>query len=184
MSKETKLKECFKILESSRDSDYIGEPVSQLMHALQSAHFAVQAKAEDEVVLACLFHDIGHLCAPEDAQKMGELGVLSHELIGAAYLRTVGFSERLAVLVQSHVDAKRYLSSVNPRYLKHLSQASLQTLEYQGGAMKKDELKRFEEQTDFKNMILVRKCDEAAKRTDLKMAPLQSYYELALSCLN
>ena len=40
---------------------YSGEPVSQLEHALQTAHLAEQSDAGDELVTACLLHDLGHL---------------------------------------------------------------------------------------------------------------------------
>ena len=40
---------------------YSGEPVTQLEHALQTAHFAEQSDAGDELVTACLLHDLGHL---------------------------------------------------------------------------------------------------------------------------
>ena len=40
---------------------YSGEPVTQLEHALQTAHFAEQSGADDELVTACLLHDLGHL---------------------------------------------------------------------------------------------------------------------------
>lgn len=35
---------------------------------------------------------------------------MNHEKIGADYLRERGFSEQVAVLVESHVTAKRYLT--------------------------------------------------------------------------
>ena len=45
--------------------DYIGEPVSQLQHHLQCAHFAKIQYADlphvEELTLAALLHDVGHL---------------------------------------------------------------------------------------------------------------------------
>ena len=38
-------------------SQYSGEPVTQLQHALQTAHLAEQSDADDELVTACLLHD-------------------------------------------------------------------------------------------------------------------------------
>src|SRR5262249_19687881 len=52
---------------------YFGEPVTQLEHALQCAHLARQANADDDLVLAALLHDIGHLIAKGD-----EYGVADH----------------------------------------------------------------------------------------------------------
>ena len=40
---------------------YSGEPVTQLEHALQTAHLAEQSGASPQLVTACLLHDFGHL---------------------------------------------------------------------------------------------------------------------------
>jgi len=45
--------------------------VSQLEHALQAAHCATEAGADEEVVLAALLHDVGHLVAPAGTPSMG-----------------------------------------------------------------------------------------------------------------
>ena len=42
-------------------NQYSGEPVTQLEHALQTAHLAEQSDADDTLVTACLLHDLGHL---------------------------------------------------------------------------------------------------------------------------
>ena len=42
-------------------NQYSGEPVTQLEHALQTAHLAEQSEAGDLLVTACLLHDLGHL---------------------------------------------------------------------------------------------------------------------------
>jgi predicted HD phosphohydrolase len=95
---------------------------------------------DDEVVLAAFFHDIGHLCA-EGAENMGGYGVVSHERLGADYLRRAGFSERMARLVEYHVEAKRYLT-FGAGYYERLSEASRRTLEYQGGVMPRPRRRR------------------------------------------
>ena len=88
----------FALYERFGDADYIGEPVSQIEHMSQAAQCAMAEGFDDEVVLAAFFHDIGHICA-EGAENMGGFGVVSHERLGANYLRSVGFSERMARLV-------------------------------------------------------------------------------------
>ena len=40
---------------------YAGEPVTQLEHALQTAHSAERAGADAALVTAALLHDLGHL---------------------------------------------------------------------------------------------------------------------------
>jgi putative nucleotidyltransferase with HDIG domain len=163
------------LLEASRGAGYFGEEVSVLEHALQAAHFARALGGDDELVVAALLHDIGHLC-DEGAPKMADLGVERHEAVGARFLLGLGFRPRIVELVRGHVEAKRYL--VLRRGLSGLSQASQRTLALQGGAMTEDEARRFEADPLFHDKIRLRKLDDLAKRTDLEVAPLESYREL------
>ncbi|APC17065.1 phosphohydrolase [Pseudomonas frederiksbergensis] len=144
------------------DSDYIGEPVSQIEHMSQAAELAIAEGFDDEVVLAAFFHDIGHLCA-ENAENMGGFGVVSHERLGADYLRRLGFGERMARLVEYHVQAKRYLTFNEPGYYERLSEASRRTLEYQGGVMTAEEAQAFERDPLCAISLRMRQWDEQAK---------------------
>ena len=76
------------------------------------------ALTRDEVILAALCHDIGHLVAPADAVRMPGLGVLGHAELGGALLGRLGGSEALSHLIASHVAAKRYLCARQPGYLR------------------------------------------------------------------
>ena len=89
--------EVFALYERFGASDYIGEPVSQIEHMSQAAQLALAEGYDDEVVLAAFFHDIGHICQ-QDAENMDGFGVVSHERLGADYLRRAGFGERLVRL--------------------------------------------------------------------------------------
>ena len=166
--------EVFGLYEKYGGADYIGEPVSQLEHMSQSAQLAMDEGFDDEVVLASFFHDIGHICVMSNEENnMGGFGVKSHERIGADYLREKGFPERVAKLVENHVQAKRYLTFRYPGYFKELSDASKKTLEFQGGVMSEDEAMVFELDPLFETSILMRKWDELAKETDLPVIPLE-----------
>src|SRR5262249_49166241 len=103
--------------------EYFGEPVTQLEHALQCAWLARQSGADDDTIAAALLHDIGHLLAPGD-----ETGRTDHDRIGAAFLGKLGFDERVTGLVLGHVEAKRYLTAVDPGYYALLSEVSKRTL--------------------------------------------------------
>jgi predicted HD phosphohydrolase len=94
---------------------------------------------------------------------MDGYGVKRHEKVGADYLRSKGFPERIAKLVESHVQAKRFLTYKYPEYYNSLSDASKKTLEFQGGRMEKDEADAFEADSLFETSILMRKWDELAK---------------------
>jgi phosphonate degradation associated HDIG domain protein len=166
--------EVFGLYEKYGAADYIGEPVSQLEHMSQSAQLAIEEGFDDEVVLAAFFHDIGHICVMMDQEKnMGGFGVKSHEKIGADFLREKGFSERIAKLVESHVQAKRYLTFKYPEYYNQLSEASKKTLEFQGGIMLESEAILFEANPLFETSILMRKWDEQAKETNFPIIPFE-----------
>ncbi len=177
--------EILELYERFGKADYIGEPVSQIEHMSQAAVLALQANADDEVVLAAFFHDIGHICVQHEPQlKMGSLGVKSHEQIGADFLRGKGFPERMARLVENHVKAKRYLTWKEPEYFNQLSEASKQTLRFQGGVMSEQEARKFESDTLFEASILLRKWDEAAKETNLPLVDLGIIHEKCLTVLS
>lgn len=176
--------EVFDLYEKHGDEDYIGEPVSQLEHMSQSAQLAIQQGCDDEIVLAAFFHDIGHICVMQNAaNSMGGYGVKSHEKIGADYLREKGFPNRIARLVESHVQAKRYLTFKYPDYYHSLSEASKKTLEFQGGRMTAQEAEAFENDDIFETSILLRKWDELAKETEVPILDLNNLKERAKKVL-
>ncbi len=120
---------------------------------------------DDEVILAAFFHDLGHICVSQNKENSMEgYGVKRHEQIGADYLRRNGFPERVAQLVENHVQAKRYLTYHQPDYYNSLSEASKKTLEFQGGKMTAGEAAAFEKDTLFDISIRMRRWDELAER--------------------
>jgi len=157
------VEDVFQLYHSLGDTDYIGEPISQIEHMLQAAWLAYRAGADDELILAAFFHDIGHLCAPENTPQMDGLGVLEHERWGAQYLLNHGFSRRVAQLVELHVQAKRYLCFHNPKYHRNLSEASKGTLAFQGGVMSAQEAAEFREHPLYADVLRLRTWDEQAK---------------------
>ena len=179
---EQVIAEVFGLYERFGDSDYIGEPVSQIEHMSQAAQCALAEGFDDEVVLAAFFHDIGHICS-EDAENMGGFGVVSHERLGADYLRSAGFSERMARLVEYHVQAKRYLTLREPGYYERLSEASRRTLEYQGGVMTQTEAEAFEKDPLCAVSLRMRHWDEQAKERHVPVIDLAVLKDKALRLL-
>lgn len=168
------VEEIFSLYEKYGHADYIGEPVSQIEHMSQAAQLAIMEGYDDEVVLAAFFHDIGHICVMNhEAVSMNGYGVKSHEKIGADFLRGKGFSEKVARLVESHVQAKRYLTFKDPEYYNTLSEASKKTLEFQGGVMSVQEAAAFENDPLFETSIRMRKWDELAKEMNVPLIDLQ-----------
>lgn len=178
-------------------SDYIGEPITQLQHALQAGFHAFNAvvsrvREPGDVdydsqlfVMACLLHDIGHLLTRVEVSELDlmrdddgqSLGVKTHERVGAKYLAKLGLAWPVPSLVGSHVDAKRYLVSIDPDHLNKLSSASRATLNLQGGPMSEDEQRVFSSHPLCRDKVLLRRCDEKAKETEV------SYEDLDLTTL-
>lgn len=159
--------------------EYAGEKVSQLEHMSQAAQLAQQQGFDDEVVLAAFLHDIGHICAAEqEDNNMGGFGIKDHEEVGATFLKNKGFSKRVIRLVESHVEAKRYLTFKNPSYYDQLSDASKKTLEYQGGRMSKEEAEAFEQYPLFSLIISMRKWDDEAKIENKPLPDIEQFRDL------
>ncbi|MBD8236517.1 MULTISPECIES: phosphonate degradation HD-domain oxygenase [Pseudomonas] len=182
MGREQLIAEVFGLYERHGAADYIGEPVSQIEHMSQAAQLAMAEGFDDEVVLAAFFHDIGHLCG-QGEENMGGYGVVSHERLGADYLRRAGFSERMATLVEYHVQAKRYLTFSQPDYYARLSEASRRTLAYQGGVMTAEEAQAFEQDPLCAVSVRMRHWDEQAKEMHVALLDLEVLKAKALQLL-
>ena len=173
------------LYEQHGGSAYAGEKITQLEHACQSAELARQKGFDDEMVLAAFLHDIGHICVSAyPVSNMNGYGIKNHEKIGAAYLRNRKFSERLVQLVQSHVQAKKYLTFKDEDYYNRLSEASKQTLMFQGGKMTVEEALEFEKNPLFTEMIAMREIDEAAKVEHLPLPSLTLFRKMIEQHLN
>src|SRR5215470_8086167 len=104
--------------------EYAGEKVTQLEHMVQAAQLAEEQGYDEEVILAAFLHDIGHICESADGDnEMDGFGIKDHEEVGAEFLQGHGFSKRIIRLVESHVQAKRYLTFKSPEYYDELSDA-------------------------------------------------------------
>ena len=104
-----------------------------------------------------------------------------HENIGYQYLKKF-FGQKIVEPIKYHVLAKRYLAR-DKKYFDFLSDASKISLKLQGGVLNAKESKEFENKSYFKPSILLRKFDEAAKRTDIKMKSIHDYEKLLSSKL-
>ncbi|KUJ18467.1 uncharacterized protein LY89DRAFT_642787 [Mollisia scopiformis] len=158
------------LLNGRGTGDYIGEHISQLEHSLQCAHSAKRSGSDDELILAALLHDIGQFLPIEEARDVqmlmegeGSVGRVGHEMIGEEYLKNLGFGEKVWKLVGSHVAAKRYLTAIDTSYYDGLSEASKQSLKFQGGPFQGEELEQFMRHPLSEDMVKLRKWDDRAK---------------------
>lgn len=91
------------------------------------------------------------------AADSARVWLAKHDVLGARFLRQLGFSDRCAMLVEGHVQAKRYLCYKEPAYLESLSDGSKFTLQHQGGVMTAQEAVAFEAERDFELYCLMRR---------------------------
>jgi gamma-butyrobetaine dioxygenase len=142
--------------------DYLGEDVSMAQHMLQAAGLARAAGAEDHLVVAALVHDIGHFTGVISGRELMAGKENHHDDAGADWL-TGWFGPEVTEPVRLHVAAKRYLCAVDPAYIDALSDASVYTLNLQGGPMTDAEQKAFEGSPYFSDAIALRRWDDMAK---------------------
>jgi phosphonate degradation associated HDIG domain protein len=160
---------------------YSGEPVTQLEHALQTAHLAEQSEASDELVTACLLHDLGHLLNPQ-----GETPTLrgiddTHQYFALPFLRGL-FPEAVLDAIKLHVDAKRYLCQANDGYYARLSEDSRRSLALQGGVFDAAQASAFIAQAAARDAVMLRQWDDLAKQADLTTPSLAHFLARAAAC--
>lgn len=162
------------IFERRGSEEYLGEPVTMAEHMLQGAHFAEEAGEPEIIIVAALLHDIGHFTSEFGTFSMDDTHDKLHEEAGAKVLEAF-FPTLVTDCVRYHVAAKRYLCATRPEYFKRLSEASVHSLNLQGGAMNESEVAEFEKNPNLKEIIKVRHYDEAGKCADLATKPFSHY---------
>lgn len=147
----------------------IGEPITQIQHAIQTSLQIKQMGGNESLQVAGLLHDIGHLVqtyiSPSD--NVDDM----HENIGTEWLKTAGFGPDVYEPARLHVKAKKYMCLRDDDYIQKLSPASRHTLTLQGGIMSEKEADDFENEKYFDDAILVRKGDDLGKNINLDSIP-------------
>jgi phosphonate degradation associated HDIG domain protein len=161
---------------------YSGEPVTQLEHALQTAHLAEQSDADDALVTACLLHDLGHLL-----NQQGETPTLrgiddTHQYYALPFLRGL-LPDAVLDPIKLHVDAKRYLCATDASYHARLSDDSKRSLALQGGPFEAAQAAVFLDQPGARDAVLLRQWDDLAKQPRVSTPPLAHFLQRASRCL-
>lgn len=162
------------IFERRGSEEYLGEPVTMAEHMLQGAHFAEEAGEPEIIIIAALLHDVGHFTSEFGMFSMDDTKDKLHEEAGAQVLQRF-FPSLVTDCVRHHVAAKRYLCATRPEYYSLLSEASIHSLNLQGGPMNSDEVAKFEANPNLDQIIRVRKYDEAGKQANFKTRPFSHY---------
>ena len=154
-----------------------GERVTMLDHALQSAALAAADDAGDEMVLACLLHDLGHIMG-----RTGEWGLPNHAEVAARALQPL-LPAAIVEPIRGHVEAKRYRVAVEPAYHDQLSLASQMSLAEQGGPLSPDDAKAFGASAFAAESVRLRAYDDNGKVDGLVIPPLETYRGLITAAL-
>jgi len=156
--------------------------VSQLEHALQAAALAQRAGASNELLVAALLHDIGHLIH-DLGEALAEQSVDDrHESLGSAYLSRL-FPLEVSEPVRLHVPAKRYLVATEGAYAGLLSADSVRSLALQGGPMTPAEQDAFRCESFWQDAVALRRFDEEAKMPGAVTPSLRDFLPLIESCM-
>ena len=150
------------IFERRGSEEYLGEEVTMGEHMLQGATIAEQNGQPDEIIVGALLHDIGHFTSEFGSFTMEDTEDRHHEDAGAEILERF-FPSVVTDCCRYHVAAKRYLCATKPSYFDRLSEASVHSLNLQGGPMSDTEVAEFEKNPNLKQIIAVRYLDEAGK---------------------
>ena len=178
------IEKIFAAFEGRGRDRYGEEHVTQLQHALQSAKLAQTSGAEPALIAAALLHDIGHILPDQDLPKSCDENLDDdHETRGYLFLKE-HFGDPVADPVRLHVVAKRYLCTVDPKYIAKLSPTSLKSYHDQGGTMSEEEQRQFEAEPYFRQALKLRHWDDAAKEAQMQTPDLEAYRAAMEACLS
>jgi phosphonate degradation associated HDIG domain protein len=156
---------------------YAGEPVTQLEHALQTAHSAERAGADAALVTAALLHDLGHLINDQGETPTARGIDDVHQYAALPFLRPL-FDDGVLEPIRLHVDAKRYLCATEPGYYDALSADSKRSLVLQGGTYDAPAAAAFAAQPGALRAVALRRWDDAAKVAGAATPPLEYFVSI------
>jgi len=160
---------------------YIGEKVTMSEHMIQTAMLAEKTNCSSNLVCSSLLHDYGHFILENPDNLIAKDKDGRHEDVGYKFLEKYFIKDVLGP-IKYHVKAKRYLAR-EEKYYRLLSEPSKTSLKLQGGVMNNEEAEKFESNEFFKNSIKLRKFDEIAKESGLKIKSINEYKSLLVSKL-
>jgi len=143
----------------------INEPTTILNHSLQTAiYMRDRFDPSPTAVVTALLHDYGHIayCGHANPPINPDTGIDDkHELIGARVLTQMGFPPEVTEPIRLHVQAKRYLVTVDPGY--KLSHGSVLSFHLQGGKMTEQEIEKFRQHPFAFSACYLRLADDLSK---------------------
>ena len=159
------------------------EPVTQLQHALQCALMAEEAQATNAQVVASLLHDIGHIMHDDDLPDADTENYDDRHEEKAYEWLLENFGAAVADPVRLHVNAKRYLCTIDQDYEKKLTPTSYKSFLDQGGYMGEEELNQFKREPFYQEAVQLRIWDDLAKDSEKVTPDLNHYLPTIAACL-
>lgn len=147
-------------------------------HALHCATLAEREGSPAWLVTAALTHDIGHLLTSTADVEEGQAEDDHHHEIGARWL-DARFDPRVARLAAAHVDAKRYLCTTEPGYMRALPVPCLRSLALQGGPMSSAEVERFDADPIARDALRLCRWDDRSRRGNAHSTRLEHFLSIA-----
>ncbi len=142
--------------------------VTELEHALQCAELADKASADDDLVFACMLHDVARFALPQnqisDTLQNTELdkNAKGHGAAAAEMMDGL-LPQRSLFCIKHHAEAKQYLCQTNPRYREKLAAASIKTLAIQAAETDGQQLETLSRHEWWPDALRVRVWDDGAK---------------------
>ena len=173
------------LFERHGHTQYTGEPVTQLEHALQSAALAEAGNAPHSLIVASLLHDLGHMLEghtlAHDTPTLAGIDDL-HQYRILPFLRPL-FGDDVLAPIAMHVDAKRYLCATDQAYFSLLSDDSVRSLKLQGGVFDEAAAQAFIARPYAADAVRLRRWDDQAKQQGLATPDYRHFTRYYPHCL-
>ncbi len=178
-----------------------GRSPTQLEHALQCAHLAEHAGADDALVTAALLLDLGLLLSLDANETnharaaLASIGAASsgegrgdegrgdvRQAARALPLLRESFGNAVVEPILLQDDAGRYLAAVDAGYLGKLSPASQSRLQARGGPFDAGQCEAFATLAGASRALLLRRWGDASQVSGIMTPSLEHFLERARRC--
>lgn len=160
---------------------YLANGRSLYDHSMMCAYLASKDGRENAIVAAALLHDFGHYVLLSAGEFEPFTLDTEHAQIGASWLSRY-FVEAVCGPISLHVDAKRYIATLDAQYLSELDFASRNSFINQGGFMTPSQIRKFLNSKYACGALAVRSYDDSYICVN-KLPSLEEYSNILKSVM-